>query len=80
MGTDHNDPLGNRETGSRAALPIWIEYMREALAQKPYEYFDLPDDVVRIPIDPTTGAAVMEDTPGAVVALFKKDAAPGGGR
>jgi len=80
VGTDHNNPLGNRETGSRAALPIWIEYMREALAQKPYEYFDLPDDIVRIPIDPTTGATVMDNTPGAVVALFKKDTAPGGAR
>jgi penicillin-binding protein 1A len=32
MGFDEKKPLGENETGSRAALPIWIEFMRSAIA------------------------------------------------
>ena len=30
VGFDNHDPLGRRELGGRAALPVWIEYMRTA--------------------------------------------------
>ena len=76
VGLDRNSSLGNLETGARAALPIWIEYMKKALAEKSYEFFDMPDDVVRVAIDPITGEAVREDSPTAVQALFKKGTAP----
>jgi penicillin-binding protein 1A len=32
MGFDEKKPLGENETGSRAALPIWIDFMRAAIA------------------------------------------------
>ncbi len=48
VGRDMQKTLGNLETGARAALPIWIEFMRAALAQRPYQYFDIPDDVVKV--------------------------------
>lgn len=31
VGFDNSTSLGRRETGGRAALPMWIDYMREAL-------------------------------------------------
>jgi penicillin-binding protein 1A len=31
--------LGNKETGARAALPIWLEFMQKALAGKPVDQF-----------------------------------------
>ncbi len=31
--------LGDKETGARAALPIWLEFMQKALAGKPIEQF-----------------------------------------
>ena len=31
IGFDQNTPLGRAETGNRAALPMWIEFMRQAL-------------------------------------------------
>ena len=76
VGRDRNLTLGDRETGSRAALPIWIDFMRQALAAKSLGYFDIPDDVVKVRIDPVTGEAAGEDTPGSVAALFKKGTEP----
>ncbi len=35
VGRDDFRPLGHREYGGRAALPIWIDYMRTALKDKP---------------------------------------------
>ncbi|HXZ18390.1 MAG TPA: PBP1A family penicillin-binding protein, partial [Candidatus Acidoferrales bacterium] len=40
MGNDDNSvPLGNKETGAKAALPIWIEFMKEICDDKPLEQF-----------------------------------------
>jgi penicillin-binding protein 1A len=31
VGRDNHTPIGRRETGARAALPIWIDFMRQAV-------------------------------------------------
>ena len=71
VGLDTPQPLGHHETGARAALPIWMEFMQTALSQRSLSYFDLPDNVVRRSMDPVTGDILPEDAPGSVVALFK---------
>ena len=76
VGEDAFTTLGKWETGAKAALPIWREFMRTALADKPYQHFDIPDDVVQIRMDSTTGMLALDDSPGAVIALFKKGTAP----
>ncbi len=48
VGFDQPRKLGNRETGSGAALPIWIEYMSKALASVPEQRVRVPEGVVRI--------------------------------
>jgi penicillin-binding protein 1A len=35
VGRDDHRPLGPKETGARAALPIWIDFMKKALPQTP---------------------------------------------
>jgi penicillin-binding protein 1A len=48
MGYDDPKSLGGREFGATVALPIWIDYMRVALAKKPQQEERLaPDGVVR---------------------------------
>jgi penicillin-binding protein 1A len=69
--------LGKGETGAKAALPIWIAYMTAALAKRPYAYFDIPDDVVRLYMDPSTGKLDNNSSSHAVAAFFKKDTEPG---
>ena len=76
VGRDVYKTLGNLETGSRAALPIWIEFMTQALADSPLQYFDIPDDVVKVRIDPITGLRASDNSTRTVNALFKKGTEP----
>lgn len=39
VGYDNNESLGNGETGARAALPIWTQFMKTAIAGHPNESF-----------------------------------------
>ncbi len=58
VGYDRPGPLGRGETGARAALPIWMNYMAVALRGIPDKPYVMPDGVVTMPVDPTTGALV----------------------
>jgi penicillin-binding protein 1A len=57
IGFDDRQSLGAKETGARAALPMWMDFMRAAIANKPNEAFpagDAPKKVLDIPVgDPT---------------------------
>ena len=46
VGYDNEQSLGEKETGAKAALPIWMEFMKAAIADKPDEQFpgDEPDN------------------------------------
>lgn len=76
VGFDNPSSLGRRETSGRAALPIWINYMREALKEFPDAPFLQPEGLVHIPIDPNTGTPVPADTPKAIFELFYEKNAP----
>lgn len=39
IGFDDRQSLGEKETGARAALPMWMDFMRVAIASKPNETF-----------------------------------------
>jgi penicillin-binding protein 1A len=71
VGNDDSTTLGPYETGARAALPIWIEYMRAFLEDKPVHYFDIPDGTEMIYIHPDTGKILSQSNPMAVRALIK---------
>jgi penicillin-binding protein 1A len=68
--------LGDRETGARAALPIWIPVMARALADKPAEDFMPTDDVVFLNIDPESGLLAKEDAPDGITDVFRKGTEP----
>ncbi len=46
VGRDDFRSLGHREYGGKAALPIWIDYMRTALKDKPIALNEPPDGMV----------------------------------
>jgi penicillin-binding protein 1A len=48
MGRDDNTSLGAREFGATAALPIWIDYMRQALKDHPFVALKTPDGVKEV--------------------------------
>ena len=72
VGNDDASTLGPRETGARAALPIWIEFMQQALKGHSQNYFDIPDDVQQKYIQPRSGAETSADAAGAVRALTRR--------
>jgi len=76
VGFDQPQTLGRREVGGRAALPIWIDYMRVALKDSPNVPFPRPSGLVNVPIDKETGKAVPADTPGAFFEVFRTANAP----
>ena len=76
VGNDLGGTLGDKETGASAALPIWIEFMSVALSSETHQYFDIPDDVVQIRMNPETGRLASENSSRAVTALFKKGTDP----
>ncbi len=45
VGKDNHTSLGKKESGSRAALPIWIDYMKDAIALNKGSRFKVPDSV-----------------------------------
>jgi penicillin-binding protein 1A len=57
-------PLGRYETGGHAALPVWLDYMSAALADRPQPEFEPPPGLVLVRIDPHTGKAVRPGEPG----------------
>ncbi len=57
VGRDDNRSLGRREYGGRAALPIWIDYMRIALNDTPIAANDPPEGMVRVAV--TAGGRLL---------------------
>lgn len=55
VGRDDNRPIGEKETGARAAIPIWFAFMKDALKNYPVRDFEPPDDIVFERIDKKTG-------------------------
>jgi len=76
VGLDHYGTLGNKETGARAALPIWIDFMEQVLAGGPYHEFSLSEGIVKVQIDAESGLLASENCPNAVTVVFKKGTEP----
>jgi penicillin-binding protein 1A len=63
VGYDNDLPLGPREEGSRTALPIWIEFVRNALKGVPNNQMDMPEGIVSVRISRTTGCPASASHP-----------------
>jgi penicillin-binding protein 1A len=70
VGMDNFSTLGDKETGARAALPVWIDFMAATRPASAPLYFSIPDGVEKIAMDPVTGRAMGEDSADGVRALF----------
>ena len=64
VGFDDHSSLGTGETGGRAALPIWLGFMRAALESRPARDFDIPPGVLSVRVDPSTGLLAGSHVPG----------------
>ncbi|MEA3277319.1 MAG: penicillin-binding protein 1A [Pseudomonadota bacterium] len=55
MGFDEFNPLGKGETGGQAGLGMWVEFMGQALKDKPEAILDIPEGMVEVRIDKNRG-------------------------
>lgn len=76
VGFDDQRPLGRRETGAAAALPMWIAYMKEAIKQFPPHEFTQPDGMVTVRIDPDSGRLASAGARNAVFETLRADQVP----
>ncbi len=76
VGHDETRFLGSGETGSRAAAPIWVDYMRVALADRPKRDFPVPDRIEFARIDRKTGLLAGESTDSTVFQPFLQGTVP----
>ena len=58
VGFDSPRDLGASESGARAALPIWIDYMEVALQGKPEKPLPIPENIITAWVHKDTGEAV----------------------
>ncbi len=76
LGFDDNKLLGKKEYGGTAALPIWIDFMREALRDRPVIERNMPPGLVTVRIDPKTGLRAQIDQAEAIFEIFRTEQAP----
>jgi len=76
VGFDQPAPLGRREYGSSAALPIWIDFMRGALEGTPESAPSAPKGVVSALIDPATGKLAYPGQSDAIREFFRAEQLP----
>ena len=64
VGFDDHQPIGPGETGGKAALPLWLGFMRAAHQGLPPREFTVPEGVKQVRIDPRTGKLAGASVPG----------------
>jgi penicillin-binding protein 1A len=76
VGFDTPTPMGKGETGGHIAAPIFRDFMKLALADKPAVPFRQPRDVKLVMVNAKTGARAIPGEQGAIWEAFKVSEEP----
>ncbi len=76
VGYDQPKSMGYGQAGGDAALPFWIEYMKDALEVFPPSRYPVPPDIVFATVDTKTGKLAGEHCEHKVRLPFKRGEAP----
>lgn len=76
VGFDNPTPMGKGNTGGGLAAPIFTNFMKDALAEKPKVEFRVPRGIKLIPINRKTGLLAKADGNGVIMEAFKPGTAP----
>jgi penicillin-binding protein 1A len=76
VGFDDKNSLGNKETGARAALPIWISFMDQALRNTPIETPKPPQGITFIKVNIDTGLPTNSDSLETITEAFIDSSVP----
>ena len=81
VGMDQKKPIGRDQTGSEAALPIWIDIMKAWIGdRKEPPQFEAPGNIVFVLVDKGSGNPAVEGTAGTISEAFIAGTQPGGFR
>jgi penicillin-binding protein 1A len=74
IGHDEKKPIGPSETGTVAALPMWIDFMREYIAlrgdRNTPPRFEPPGNIIFVPVNRSSGEVVAQGAEGAITEAF----------
>jgi penicillin-binding protein 1A len=76
VGYDQDKTLGEKQTGGRAAAPIWRDFMGEVLEGRPVTDFAVPPEVVLVNIDRRSGLRASTGTSRPLLEAFKRGSEP----
>ena len=76
VGRDNSKSLGSWETGGKAALPLWIDFMRHALKDKPEHALIEPEGIAKVLIDTETGLLASEGSTTSNWEYFREEFIP----
>jgi len=76
VGFDQPQPLGRGEVGGRAALPMWMDFMKAALKGTKEDWPERPPGLVTVRIDPETGKLAAAGAPEAIFELVPAELLP----
>ncbi|GBC63001.1 penicillin-binding protein [Desulfonema ishimotonii] len=76
VGYDQERSLGRRESGGKAALPIWLDFMKKAHEGKAVRAFPVPRGIVFSKIDAATGLLPVPETERTIFECFREGNVP----
>ena len=71
VGMDNPEPLGKYETGSKAALPIFKEFVKKAIKKSDARPFKVPKKMTLMVIDPLTGEKAKFNSKNTIIEAYK---------
>ena len=73
VGSDNPSPLGKYETGSKTALPIFKDFIKQAVKKSDARPFKAAEDTIMMVVDPKTGQKAKFSTKNTIIEVFKKE-------
>ncbi len=71
VGMDNPEPLGKFETGSKAALPIFREFIEKSIKKSEARPFKVPEKMTLMVIDPLTGEKAKFNSKNTIIEAYK---------
>ncbi len=73
VGSDDPSPLGKYETGSKTALPIFKDFIKQVVKKSDARPFKVAEDTIMMVVDPKTGQKAKFSTKNTIIEVFKKE-------
>ncbi len=71
VGMDNPEPLGKFETGSKAALPIFKEFIEKSVKKSEARPFKVPKKMTLMVVDPLTGEKAKFNSKNTIIEAYK---------